>query len=185
MTPRSFDQIRPLVAQHIREVRDFPKKGINFRDIMPLFADPVLVNELCIAIADHIRNSIGHIDAIAALEARGFLFGPQVAIHLGVRFVPIRKKGKLPGQTLQASYIKEYGEDIVEIQHDALKSGDKVFLIDDLLATGGTLRAAIDLIAKSGATVSQAFVLIKLAPLKGREKFPEVDLVSLISYDEA
>ncbi|CCD62975.1 Adenine phosphoribosyltransferase [Caenorhabditis elegans] len=185
MTLPRFDQIRPKIEQHIREVKDFPKKGINFRDIMPLFTNPQLVNELCVVIADHVRHTVGHVDSVAGLEARGFLFGPQVAIQLGVPFVPIRKKGKLPGATIEASYVKEYGEDRVEIQEGAIKNGDIVFLIDDLLATGGTLRAATDLVVKAGGKVGEAFVLIELAPLNGRSKLPDVNLTTLISYDSA
>ncbi|CAI5438816.1 unnamed protein product [Caenorhabditis angaria] len=185
MTLPRFDQIRPKVEKHIREVKDFPKKGINFRDIMPLFGDPALVNELCVVIADHIRHTTGQIDSVAGLEARGFLFGPQVAIQLGVPFIPIRKQGKLPGSTINASYIKEYGEDRVEIQEGVIKNGDRVFLIDDLLATGGTLRAAADLVKKAGGQVAEAFVLIELSPLNGRSKLEDVNLTALISYDTA
>ena len=122
---------------------------------MPLFTNPQLVNELCVVIADHVRHSVGHLDSVAGLEARGFLFGPQVAIQLGVPFVPIRKKGKLPGATIEAAYQKEYGEDIVEIQEGAIKQGDVVFLIDDLLATGGTLRVGFSLIKRRTNTFPQ------------------------------
>ncbi|CAB3408980.1 unnamed protein product [Caenorhabditis bovis] len=185
MTLPRFDEIRPKIEAHIREIKDFPKKGINFRDIMPLFTNPQLVNELCVVVADHIRHSVGQVDGIAGLEARGFLFGPQIAIQLGVPFVPIRKKGKLPGSTVQASYVKEYGEDIVEIQEGSVKKGQRVVIIDDLLATGGTLRAASDLIQKVGGIVAEAFVIIELAPLNGRAKIPDVKLTALISYNDA
>ncbi|EYC03728.1 hypothetical protein Y032_0092g2591 [Ancylostoma ceylanicum] len=120
---KTLKELGPEVDRHIRSILDFPKKGINFRqvgpnllwncalrDIMPLFANPSLVQDLCSAIAHHIRTDVGKVDAVAALEARGFLFGPTVAMSLGVPFVPIRKKGKLPGDCLQASYVKEYGE---------------------------------------------------------------------------
>ncbi|RCN32606.1 putative adenine phosphoribosyltransferase [Ancylostoma caninum] len=137
---KTLKELGPEVDRHIRSILDFPKKGINFRDIMPLFANPSLVQDLCSAIAHHIRTDVGKVDAVAALEARGFLFGPTVAMSLGVPFVPIRKKGKLPGDCVQASYMKEYGEDTVEVQKDAMKLGWKVVILDDLLATGGTLR---------------------------------------------
>nr|CDJ86744.1 Phosphoribosyltransferase domain containing protein [Haemonchus contortus] len=181
----SFDEVRAKVEPLIRSIMDFPKKGINFRDIMPLFAHPKIVDDLCKAIAQHIRTSVGEINAIAALEARGFLFGPIVAILLGVPFVPIRKKGKLPGECLQASYMKEYGEDIIEIQKDAISAGWKVVIIDDLLATGGTLKAAVDLVEKAKATVSEAFVVIELTPLRGREKVKGIPVSALILYDQA
>ncbi|KAK6017540.1 putative adenine phosphoribosyltransferase [Ostertagia ostertagi] len=115
----------------------------------------------------------------------GFLFGPVVAILLGVPFVPIRKQGKLPGECLQASYVKEYGEDVIEIQKDAISAGWKVVIIDDLLATGGTLKAAVDLIEKANATVSEAYMIIELAPLHGREKVPGTPVSALIVYNEA
>ncbi|KAK5973665.1 Adenine phosphoribosyl transferase [Trichostrongylus colubriformis] len=180
---KSLEDVRAEVEKHIRSIMDFPKKGINFRqvfmDIMPLFAHPVIVNDLCKAIAQHIRADVGEINAIVALEARGFLFGPIIAVQLGVPFVPIRKKGKLPGECLQASYMKEYGE------KDAICAGWKVVLIDDLLATGGTLKAAVDLIKKANATVSEAFVVIELAPLQGREKVPGIPVSALIVCKEA
>ncbi|CAI4226534.1 unnamed protein product [Auanema sp. JU1783] len=176
----AFDNVRDEVAVHIRSIKDFPKAGINFRDVMPLFQQPKLVDKMCRVIADYCKGK--NIQAVAGLEARGFLFGPQVAILLDVPFVPIRKKGKLPGKCISASYVKEYGEDVVEIQEDAVKPGWRILLVDDLLATGGTLRAAIDLIKKAHCIVAEAFVLVELQSLKGREKVPEVDITTLIAY---
>ncbi|VDK54681.1 unnamed protein product [Cylicostephanus goldi] len=156
---------------------------------MPLFANPKLIRELCSATAEHIRKDVGKVDAIVGLEARGFLFGPIVAMFLEVAFVPIRKQGKLPGQCLQASYAKEYGEarviDIVEIQQDALKPGSKVVIIDDLLATGGTLKAAVDVVEKAHAQVAEAFVIIELVPLHGRERNSKIPVTSVLKYNEA
>uniref|UniRef100_A0A0K0CZZ1 adenine phosphoribosyltransferase n=1 Tax=Angiostrongylus cantonensis TaxID=6313 RepID=A0A0K0CZZ1_ANGCA len=152
---------------------------------MPLFSHPTLVEQLCCAIADHLRIEVGEIDAIAALEARGFLFGPIVAIRLGIPFIPIRKKGKLPGDCIQASYVKEYGEDIIEIQSNVVSQGWRIVILDDLLATGGTIKAAVDVISKAGAIVKEVFVIIELTPLHGRDKIPEVPVFSLISYNEA
>ncbi|KAL6731228.1 hypothetical protein Aduo_002117 [Ancylostoma duodenale] len=188
---KTLKELGPEVDRHIRNILDFPKKGINFRDIMPLFANPSLVQDLCTAIAHHIRTDVGKVDAVAALEARGFLFGPTVAMMLGVPFVPIRKKGKLPGDCVQASYVKEYGEahfffnDVVEVQKDAMKPGWKVVIVDDLLATGGTLKAAVDVVQKAGAKVAEAFVLIELAPLRGRERIPGIPVTTLLGYNEA
>ncbi|KHJ95126.1 putative adenine phosphoribosyltransferase [Oesophagostomum dentatum] len=146
---------------------------------MPLFANPSLLQDLCTAIAEHLRNDVGEVNAITGLEARGFLFGPIIAISLGVPFVPIRKKGKLPGECIQASY------DVVEIQKGALKPNWKVVIVDDLLATGGTLKAAVDVIEKAGAAVAEAFVLIELLPLRGRDRIANVPLTSLLKYNEA
>ncbi|KAJ1369695.1 hypothetical protein KIN20_031224 [Parelaphostrongylus tenuis] len=184
-TKMSLNDVRAKVDQHIRSIRDFPKKGINFRDIMPLFSHPSVVEQLCCAIAEHLRTEVGAVDAIAALEARGFLFGPIIAIRLGIPFIPIRKKGKLPGECIQASYKKEYGEDVVEIQSGVVSRGWKVVILDDLLATGGTIKAAVDLITKAGATVKEVFVIIELTPLHGRDKIAEVPVTSLIRYNDA
>ncbi|CAJ0594358.1 unnamed protein product [Cylicocyclus nassatus] len=182
---RSLEELAPEINRHVRSILDFPKQGINFRDIMPLFANPKLIKELCIATAEHIRKDVGKIDAIVGLEARGFLFGPIVAMFLEVAFVPIRKNGKLPGQCLQASYVKEYGEDIVEMQQDALKPESKVVIIDDLLATGGTLKAAVDVVEKAHAEVAEAFVLIELLPLHGRERNSKIPVTSVLKFNEA
>ncbi|ETN70773.1 putative adenine phosphoribosyltransferase [Necator americanus] len=152
---------------------------------MPLFANPSLVKDLCCAIAEHVRTDVGEINAIAALEARGFLFGPMIAVFLGVPFIPIRKKGKLPGDCIQASYEKEYGEDTVEVQKGAMSAGWKVVIVDDLLATGGTMKAAVEVVEKAGATVAEAFVLIELVPLRGRERISNVPVTALLSYQEA
>ncbi|KJH53366.1 putative adenine phosphoribosyltransferase [Dictyocaulus viviparus] len=180
-----LNDVREKVNEHIRSFKDFPKKGINFRDIMPLFSQPSIVEQLCNGIAHHIRSKIGSIDAVAALESRGFLFGPIVAIRLGVPFIPIRKKGKLPGDCIQATYVKEYGEDVIEIQKDAVSSGWRIVILDDLLATGGTIRAAVDVIEKAGAIVKEVFVIVELEPLRGRDKIPNIAVTSLISYPDA
>uniref|UniRef100_A0AC34R0J1 Adenine phosphoribosyltransferase n=1 Tax=Panagrolaimus sp. JU765 TaxID=591449 RepID=A0AC34R0J1_9BILA len=170
----NFEEVRQRAKAAFRHFNDFPKPGICFWDIMPLFHDPKLVDDLCKAIANHLRSDHPDgIDAITALEARGFMFGPQIAIDLGIPFVPIRKKGKLPGPTIQASYVKEYGVDTVEIQKDALKAGQKVVIIDDLLATGGTLNAAIQLMEKAGTKVVESFVIVELTELKGRQTLPK------------
>ncbi|CAJ0579336.1 unnamed protein product, partial [Mesorhabditis spiculigera] len=169
---RTLEELKPDVNSHIRAISDFPKPGINFRDVMPLMAQPSLMGELCAAIAEHYRK-LGGVDLIAGLEARGFLFGPQVAILLNVPFVPIRKKGKLPG------------EDIVEVQKGVVREGQRVAIVDDLLATGGTMKAAIELMRSTGATVVEAFVLIELTPLNGRAVISDVPVNALLSYNEA
>ncbi|GMT00084.1 hypothetical protein PENTCL1PPCAC_22258, partial [Pristionchus entomophagus] len=181
----SLDQLKPEIEAHIRSVKDFPKKGIDFRDIMPLMRQPKLVGRLCQAVADHIQSK-GGVQAVAGLEARGFLFGPQIAQILDVPFVPIRKAGKLPGECVAAIYAKEYGEDRIQVQKGAISPGDRVLIIDDLLATGGTLAAAIDLITKVEGIVAEAFVIIELAGLNGRDKLPKgIHTHALIVYPGA
>uniref|UniRef100_A0A915PWX9 Adenine phosphoribosyltransferase n=1 Tax=Setaria digitata TaxID=48799 RepID=A0A915PWX9_9BILA len=180
---RDLIHLKEEIESRLRMFPDFPKPGIRFIDVMVLMRYPLLLEELCAAIADHARAEIPvKIDAVAGLEARGFLFGPQIAMSLKVPFVPIRKKGKLPGKTYKEVYMKEYGEDVIEIQEDAIKKGSKVLLVDDLLATGGSLKAAALLIEKAGGDVAEAFTLIELAYLKPREHIPgHIPVYSLIT----
>uniref|UniRef100_A0A915BQF6 Adenine phosphoribosyltransferase n=1 Tax=Parascaris univalens TaxID=6257 RepID=A0A915BQF6_PARUN len=182
---RQLQHLREEVRGQLRFFADFPKAGINFVDVMVLMRHPALLDELCHAIAEHARAEIPvAIDAIAGLEARGFLFGPQVAVALNVPFIPIRKKGKLPGKTITQSYSKEYGIDVMEVQEDAVQQGSKVLVVDDLLATGGTMNAAIALIEKAGGEVAEAFTLIELAYLSPRKALPQhIPIYSLISLD--
>lgn len=160
--------------------KDFPKPGVLFWDFLPIFAKPDFVNRLCKSIAN---LACGKVDVVVGLEARGFLFGPQVAILLNLPFIPIRKKGKLPGTIISTTYIKEYGEDTLEIQAGVLKKGQRVFLLDDLLATGGTLKAAVDLIQQSDSIVSQIAVFIELNSLNGRNLFSkDLEIFSFLKY---
>jgi len=165
----------------VRDVPDFPIKGIIFKDITTLVKDPkgfeYTLNELYnISINKRITKVIG-------IESRGFIFGGALANKLGVGFVPIRKPGKLPADTIKQTYELEYGTDSIEIHKDALVPGDKVLLHDDLLATGGTMEAACKLVEKLGATVQQISFVIELDFLKGREKLKNYDVQSLIHYD--
>ena len=165
----------------IRDVPDFPKKGIIFRDVMTLLAQPRAL--------DHVVNEIvqkwgPQINAVAGLEARGFLFGPVLAYEFRVPFVPIRKKGKLPGKVVSQSYALEYGTDTIEIQEGAFGSGAQVLLFDDLLATGGTAHAACQLIERVGATVAGCAFLVELAELGGREKLAGRTIQSLEIYQD-
>jgi len=166
---------------HIRDIPDWPKKGILFRDITPLLADPkafsVAVDALCADFSD------AGIEYVAAVEARGFIFGSAVAEKLGAGFVPIRKKGKLPWQTESITYDLEYGTDTLEIHRDAVTSAAKVLMVDDLLATGGTMAAACKLIEKMGGKVAGIAFLIELVFLGGREKLTDYDVTSIISYE--
>uniref|UniRef100_A0AC34FVK9 Adenine phosphoribosyltransferase n=1 Tax=Panagrolaimus sp. ES5 TaxID=591445 RepID=A0AC34FVK9_9BILA len=184
MSSPSLDSIKQKVDDAVLCIPDFPKPGILFRDIMPLFKQPKLVASLCSAIASHLRESFPQgITAIAGLEARGFLFGPQIAIELNCGFVPIRKAGKLPGATIKASYVKEYGVDTVEIQQGILSPNDTVVIIDDLIATGGTMKAAIEVIEATQAKVLESFVLIELEALEGRKVLPEnCNFVTLLKH---
>ncbi|VDN01476.1 unnamed protein product [Thelazia callipaeda] len=177
--------LKNKVKEKLQVYPDFPKPGIKFIDIMPLLRYPLLLEHLCEAIAKHAQTEIPvKIDAVAALEAR-FLFGPQIAFILKVPFVPIRKKGKLPGKTHKLAYQKEYGEDVIEVQEDAISQGTKVLLVDDLLATGGTLKAAALLVEKAGGDVAEAFTLIELAYLNPRKNLPEhIPIHTLISLTE-
>jgi adenine phosphoribosyltransferase len=156
------------VRDYIRTIVDFPHEGILFRDVTTLFADPrgfrMCVDQLLAPYAGM------RIDKVVGLEARGFILGGAVAHQLSTGFVPIRKKGKLPGQTISQAYTLEYGEAVVEVHDDAMAPGEKVLLVDDLLATGGTAAAALELIAKLGGEVLATVFFIELAFLDGREK---------------
>jgi adenine phosphoribosyltransferase len=168
------------LAQYIRDIPDWPKKGILFRDITPLLADPGAfaagVEALCAPWRD-----VG-VEYVAAVEARGFIFGAAVAARLGAGFIPIRKKGKLPYETESVTYELEYGTDCVEMHRDAVPRGAKVLMVDDLLATGGTMRAACQLIEKVGGEVVGIAFVIELAELQGRRKLAPHRIHTLISY---
>ncbi|MEI6070622.1 MAG: adenine phosphoribosyltransferase [Verrucomicrobiae bacterium] len=164
----------------IRDIPDFPKPGILFRDITPLLADPALFRE-AIGEFSRICRASGA-EKIAGIDARGFLFGATVAYDLGLGFVPIRKKGKLPFHTITESYDLEYGSSEVEIHTDAFRKGERVALIDDLLATGGTAGAAIKLIRQAGASLVTATFLIELSALGGRAALGDAPVVALVSY---
>ena len=165
---------------YIRSIPDWPKKGILFRDITPLLADAralaAAVDALCAGFTG------AGIEYVAAVEARGFIFGAAVARKLGVGFVPIRKKGKLPFKTESVSYDLEYGTDTLEVHSDAVEKAAKVLMIDDLLATGGTMAAACKLIEKIGGQIAGIAFLIELGELAGREKLSGYKINTVISY---
>ena len=169
------------LKKYIRSIPDWPKKGILFRDITPLLADPkalaAAIDALC---ADFTETGI---ENVAAVEARGFIFGAAVAERLGAGFVPIRKKGKLPSKTESISYDLEYGIDTLEVHRDAVKSKAKVLMVDDLLATGGTMAAACKLIETIGGQIAGIVFLVELANLRGREKIADYKVKSIISYE--
>lgn len=166
---------------HIRDIRDFPKPGIVFRDITPLLLHPsaldAAVDELCAYAAP-----LG-IDFVVAAEARGFILGAAMARQLGAGFVPARKPGKLPSRTVSAEYILEYGIDALEVHADAFADGARVLVHDDLLATGGTARALGDLVAQLGGRVMGCAFLVELTFLGGRERLAPYDVHALVGYD--
>ena len=168
-----------MIESYIRDVPDFPKQGILFRDITPLLQDPRGLNEAVRGLADSVDAR--SFDLVCGIESRGFIFGTAVAHHLGKGFVPIRKPGKLPWKTASESYQLEYGTDRIEIHVDAAKSGQGVLMVDDLLATGGTMGAALKLVRRiGGKPVACAFV-IELAALQGRKQLGDIPVHSLLS----
>ena len=168
------------LTDYIRNIPDFPVKGILFRDITPLLADKNALAASTEALAQPFADT--QIDYIAAVEARGFIFGAAVAKILNAGFIPIRKKGKLPYKTESVTYDLEYGTDTVEVHSDAVKPGDKVLMVDDLLATGGTMASACELIEKLGAEIAGIAFIIELTDLAGREKLSDYFLHTVISY---
>ncbi len=166
----------------VRTVPNFPKPGILFYDITTLLKNKVGFAALIDALAAHY---IGRdIDLVLGIEARGFIFGPALAYRLNAGFVPVRKPKKLPAQTISVTYELEYGSDKLELHADAIERGDKVVLVDDLLATGGTMEATIQLVKELGGEISGLAFAVELDFLKGRAKFPEYDVFSLLHYDE-
>jgi len=166
----------------VRDVPDFPKKGIVFRDIMPLLGNAAALRYAVDAMFVHYFGE--KIDKVVSAEARGFIFGPAVAYHLGAGFAAVRKPGKLPYKTRQLTYDLEYGTDTLAIHEDALQKGDQVLLVDDLLATGGTMAATAKLCESLGAKVVGAGFIIELTFLKGRERLKPHNVFSLIQYEK-
>lgn len=165
---------------HIRVISDFPKEGISYKDVTTLLKDGKIYHAAIDALVEKIKP--WQPDVIVGPEARGFLFGAPVAYALGVGFVPVRKPGKLPAKTISETYALEYGFDTLEVHEDAIKPGERVVLVDDLLATGGTMLATANLIRKIGADVVGMGFLIELAFLNGREKLSEYSVFSLVEY---
>ncbi len=165
----------------IREVPDFPKPGINFYDITTLLKDPTGLEETIDALTEACRGL--NIDTVIGVESRGFIFGAPLAYQLGVGFIPVRKPKKLPADTVSVSYELEYGTDSLEMHKDAVGEGHNVLIIDDLLATGGTAKAVVDLVEGVGGKVSALLFVVELTFLNGRAKFAGHNVKSLISYD--
>jgi len=168
------------VRERVRGVPDFPKPGILFRDITPLLADPKAFHMVIDALVEQFIGQ--RVDAVVAIDSRGFIFGAPLASRLNTSFVPARKPGKLPAETVSVAYALEYGQGSLEMHKDALSSGDKVVVIDDLLATGGTAAAAGELVLSRGAEVLAYAFVIELDALGGRSKLEPVPVVSLLHF---
>ena len=164
----------------IRDIQDYPKPGILFKDITPLLKDPQAMREVVEQLAKPFINA--NITAVAGLEARGFIFGPLVAQALNCAFVPVRKPGKLPFDTISKSYDLEYGQATIELHTDAVSKDDKVLVVDDLLATGGTLKAACELIEKLGASITACACVVELGFLNGRQALTGYDVHCLHEF---
>ncbi len=170
------------IKSKIRVIEDFPEKGISFKDITTLIKEKDAFKEVVDKMAGHLKDK--NIDYIAGPEARGFLFGAAVAYALGVGFIPVRKPGKLPADAIREEYELEYGTNILEIHRDAIAEGDRIAIVDDLLATGGTVLSVAKLIEKLGGQVVAMEFLIELEFLKGKDKLKNYHINSLVKYEE-
>ena len=168
------------LKDYVRAIADFPKPGIMFRDITPMLKSADAMKEVIRQLAEPFRDA--GVQSILAAEARGFVFGAPLAMELGCAFIPVRKPGKLPGKTESFQYDLEYGSDSLEIHNDAINDGDRVLLVDDLLATGGTIEACMKLARQQGAEVVGAAFVIELAFLGGRSRLGETKVCSLLQY---
>ena len=178
MSELSDEQIVQRLRGLIRDVPDFPTEGILFRDITPLLAEPEAFRQAVALMARPYTN----IDHVVCIESRGFILGAPIAYRLGAGLVPVRKVGRLPAETIRADYSLEYGENTVEVHSDAIHPGERVIIVDDLLATGGTIGAAIELVSRLGATLEGIEVLIELSALKGQERLAGYSVRSQIVY---
>jgi adenine phosphoribosyltransferase len=167
-----------LLKQHIRDVPDFPQPGVTFRDITPMLADP---ESFSVAVEALARPFSG-VDKVVAIESRGFILGAPVALALHAGLVPVRKAGRLPARTIREEYDLEYGANVVEIHHDAIDAGVRILIVDDVLATGGTVRAAANLVQRLGGEVIGVSLLIELSFLRGRERLSDLEVHALLNY---
>jgi len=177
MTGQAGDELSQLITTRVRDIPDYPQRGVVFKDITPLLADGQALRAVVAALA----AMYGPVDKVAGIEARGFIFAAPVACRLGAGFVPIRKKGKLPGTTFAQDYDLEYGTATIEVLTDAFAPADRVLVIDDVLATGGTARATADLVQRTGAQVAGFAVLLELSFLNGRAKLPDLPVSALLT----
>ena len=168
------------LKDHIRDIPDFPKPGVTFKDITPLLADPKAFTYTIDAIAHHFDRD--QIDKVLGIEARGFMVAAPLAYRFTAGLIPVRKAGKLPWKVESQSYVLEYGEDHLEIHKDAIDAGERILIVDDVLATGGTARATAELTERCGGKVAGMAMIMELAFLKGREKLGSYELFSLVTY---
>ena len=166
--------------QYIREIQDFPKEGISFKDITPLLANPVAVKECMALLLNNLKDR--NIDIVVGVESRGFFFATLLAYELGAGFVPVRKPKKLPFDTISSTYELEYGTDVLEVHTDAIKPGNRVLIHDDVLATGGTAAAVCELVEKLGGVIVQCNFLMELSFLNGRQKLGNREVYSPLVY---
>ncbi len=174
------EDLAALVSSRLEDIPDFPKPGVVFKDFTPLLRDPHASRAV---VQDVVDRRAGQVDVVVGIEARGFILGAAMAYALGVGFVPVRKAGKLPGETHSASYTLEYGTATIEMHKDAVVAGDRVLIVDDVLATGGTAAACVSLVEEAGASVAGIEVVLELAFLEGRKQLQGVDVVSLLVQD--
>lgn len=182
LSPEHADELARAIDARVRSVPDFPQPGILFRDISTVLADATTLRAALRLHVDRIGDLVGRVDKVVGVESRGFLFGMALAVEIGAGFVLIRKPGKLPAETIEVRYELEYGSDRLQIHTDAIDPGEKVVLIDDLLATGGTAGAAKLLIERLGGELEAAVFLIELEALKGREKLSGVRVETVLRY---
>jgi adenine phosphoribosyltransferase len=169
------------IKRKVRSIPDWPIKGVIFRDITTLLQDPTTFKEICDLFYNRYVNE--KVDKIVGIDARGFIFGAVLAYKLGIGFIPVRKKGKLPYKTVGESYTLEYGEETVEINEDAIQQGERIVIVDDLMATGGTISAAVNLVEKLGGDIMECAFVIELPDLKGRQKIANQSLYSILEFE--
>jgi adenine phosphoribosyltransferase len=170
------EDIAELITKHVRDVPDYPQAGVVFKDITPLLGEP----KAFAAVVEALATAFGPVDKVAGIEARGFILAAPVALRNGAGFVPVRKKGKLPAATFAEEYTLEYGTATIEVHQDAFAPGERILIIDDVLATGGTARATANLVRRSGAEVAGIVVLMELSFLNGRTALPDTPVKSLL-----
>jgi adenine phosphoribosyltransferase len=175
-----MDLLAQRLARQIRDVQDFPTAGILFKDITPVLSDPALFGEVVRRLGEQVSSQA--IEVVAGIESRGFLFAAPVALLLGSALVPVRKPGKLPHQTARVEYALEYGTDVLEMHRDAVRPGQRVLIVDDVLATGGTAAAAAELVRSLGGVVAGAAFVVELGFLHGRDRLDGMPLTSLVSF---
>jgi len=177
----SYKEACDYIKSKVRSIPDWPIKGVMFRDITTLLLDPPAFKKICTIFYDRYVNA--KIDKIVGIDARGFLFGSVLAYKLDIGMIPIRKNGKLPYNTISESYTLEYGEEVIEIHEDAIQKGERVVIIDDLMATGGTISAAANLVEKLGGEIIECSFVLELPDLNGREKLGSRNVFSIVEFE--